>query len=110
MLNTCCIRENADNRLYGTLGHLKTLKAARPGMQIAVAGCLAQKDRELIQAGPPGWTSSSAPTTSAGPPTCCARRAPSGPVVEILEETALDEAEPSPRPCPSRRELAWPPG
>src|SRR5438067_1998332 len=49
VLNTCCIRENADNKLYGTLGHLKSLKDQRPGMQIAVAGCLAQKDRALIQ-------------------------------------------------------------
>src|SRR5215216_164067 len=49
VLNTCCIRENADNKLYGTLGHLKSLKDARPEMQIAVAGCLAQKDRDLIQ-------------------------------------------------------------
>ena len=46
MLNTCCIRENADNKLYGNLGHLKQLKAARPDLQIVVAGCLAQKDRE----------------------------------------------------------------
>src|SRR3954453_15961534 len=49
LLNTCCIRENADNKLYGTLGHLKSLKERRPGMQIAVGGCLAQKDRDLIQ-------------------------------------------------------------
>src|SRR5215207_10729737 len=50
VLNTCCIRENADNKLYGTLGHLKSVKAARPGLEIVVGGCLAQKDRELIQA------------------------------------------------------------
>ena len=49
VLNTCCIRENADNKLYGALGNLKTLKEERPNMQIAVAGCLAQKDREIIQ-------------------------------------------------------------
>ena len=49
VLNTCCIRENADNRLYGTLGHLKSLKDRRPGMQIAVGGCLAQKDRDIVQ-------------------------------------------------------------
>src|SRR5438874_11531864 len=49
VLNTCCIRENADNRLYGHLGHLKAVKARRPDMQIAVAGCLAQKDRELVR-------------------------------------------------------------
>jgi tRNA-2-methylthio-N6-dimethylallyladenosine synthase len=48
VLNTCCIRENADNKLYGQLGRLKALKAAKPGLQIAVGGCLAQKDRELI--------------------------------------------------------------
>src|SRR5438067_2595098 len=48
VLNTCCIRENADNKLYGQLGRLKSLKAAKPGLQIAVGGCLAQKDRELI--------------------------------------------------------------
>ena len=49
VLNTCCIRENADNRLYGHLGHLKAVKARRPDMQIAVAGCLAQKDRDLVR-------------------------------------------------------------
>ncbi len=48
VLNTCCVRENADNKLYGHLGHLKSLKERRPGLQIAVGGCLAQKDRELI--------------------------------------------------------------
>jgi tRNA-2-methylthio-N6-dimethylallyladenosine synthase len=48
VLNTCCIRENADNKLYGQLGHLKALKARRPDLQIAVGGCLAQKDRERI--------------------------------------------------------------
>ena len=40
VLNTCCIRENADNKLYGTLGHLKSLKDARPDLEIVVAGCL----------------------------------------------------------------------
>jgi tRNA-2-methylthio-N6-dimethylallyladenosine synthase len=48
VFNTCAVRENADNRLYGNLGRLASLKAARPGMQIAVGGCLAQKDRAAI--------------------------------------------------------------
>jgi len=48
VLNTCCIRENADNKLYGHLGHLKALKDRRPDLQIAVGGCLAQKDRERV--------------------------------------------------------------
>ncbi|MGP3986716.1 tRNA (N6-isopentenyl adenosine(37)-C2)-methylthiotransferase MiaB [Streptomyces sp. 3N207] len=48
VFNTCAVRENADNRLYGNLGQLAPKKAARPGMQIAVGGCLAQKDRDTI--------------------------------------------------------------
>ena len=48
VFNTCAVRENADNRLYGNLGHLAPVKASRPGMQIAVGGCLAQKDRGEI--------------------------------------------------------------
>jgi len=48
VFNTCAVRENADNRLYGNLGHLKPVKDRRPGMQIAVGGCLAQKDRATI--------------------------------------------------------------
>ncbi|PWJ52898.1 tRNA-i(6)A37 thiotransferase enzyme MiaB [Quadrisphaera granulorum] len=53
VLNTCAVRENADNRLYGNLGHLASVKARRPGMQIAVGGCLAQKDRDVILAKAP---------------------------------------------------------
>jgi len=48
VFNTCAVRENADNRLYGNLGHLMPVKASHPGMQIAVGGCLAQKDRAGI--------------------------------------------------------------
>jgi len=49
VLNTCAVRENADNRLYGALGHLKPLKELNQRMRIVVAGCLAQKDRGIIQ-------------------------------------------------------------
>ncbi len=49
VVNTCCIRENADNRFYGHLGNLKALAERRPGMQIAVGGCLAQLDPEAIR-------------------------------------------------------------
>lgn len=48
VFNTCAVRENADNRLYGSLGNLLPTKNATPGMQIAVGGCLAQKDRHAI--------------------------------------------------------------
>lgn len=48
VLNTCCIRENADNKLYGNLGHLASKKRENPDLRIVVAGCLAQKDRDQL--------------------------------------------------------------
>ena len=48
VLNTCAVRENADNKLYGNLGYLASVKRKNPGMQIAVGGCLAQKDQAVI--------------------------------------------------------------
>ncbi len=48
VFNTCAVRENADNRLYGNLGHVADIKRNHPGMQIAVGGCMAQKDKNLI--------------------------------------------------------------
>src|SRR5690348_2616157 len=53
ILNTCAIREHADRRLYGALGHLKPLKERNPRMRVVVAGCLAQKDQGGIQARAP---------------------------------------------------------
>ena len=44
-INTCTIRENADNRLYGNLGQLKAVKDVNPDMTLVVGGCAAQKDR-----------------------------------------------------------------
>ncbi|MBY6349946.1 tRNA (N6-isopentenyl adenosine(37)-C2)-methylthiotransferase MiaB [Rhodococcoides corynebacterioides] len=48
VFNTCAVRENADNKLYGNLGQLRPAKDADPSMQIAVGGCLAQKDRDVV--------------------------------------------------------------
>jgi tRNA-2-methylthio-N6-dimethylallyladenosine synthase len=48
VINTCAVRENADNKLYGNLGHLASVKKRHEGMQIAVGGCLAQKDKNVI--------------------------------------------------------------
>ncbi len=48
VFNTCAVRENADNKLYGNLSFLAPIKKANPAMQIAVGGCLAQKDQALI--------------------------------------------------------------
>ncbi|MEY2476469.1 MAG: tRNA-2-methylthio-N6-dimethylallyladenosine synthase [Actinomycetota bacterium] len=105
VLNTCCVRENADNKLYGTLGHLKTVKASRPGMQIAVAGCLAQKDQDLIQARAP-YVDVVFGTHNVGEAARLLKRAEvEGPVMEILEES---DAFPS--ALPVRRDVshaAW---
>ncbi|MFC6713396.1 tRNA (N6-isopentenyl adenosine(37)-C2)-methylthiotransferase MiaB [Branchiibius cervicis] len=48
VFNTCAVRENAAGKLYGQLGHLRPAKDANPDLQIAVGGCLAQKDRASI--------------------------------------------------------------
>jgi tRNA-2-methylthio-N6-dimethylallyladenosine synthase len=53
VLNTCAVRENAATRLFGNLGQLRAAKQANPAMQIAVGGCLAQKDRRgIVQRAP----------------------------------------------------------
>jgi tRNA-2-methylthio-N6-dimethylallyladenosine synthase len=93
VLNTCCIRENADQRLYGTLGRLKELVDAKPGLQIAVGGCLAQKDRERIQE-KVGWVDVVFGThnlTSA--PGLLRRAEREGPVMEILDAPAPETGD-----------------
>src|SRR5579871_224842 len=105
VLNTCCIRENADNKLYGHLGDLKALKEQRPGLQIAVGGCLAQKDRELVRERAPHVDVVFGTHNLAHAPQLLDRAALEGPIVEILEE---HDAYPS--ALPARRELdhaAW---
>ena len=109
ILNTCCIRENADNRLYGNLGQLRALKQRRPGMQIAVGGCLAQKDREVVLQRAP-WVDAVFGTHNVGHAADLLRQAESeGPVVEILD-AAANEADEFPSALPVHRELpfaAW---
>jgi len=105
VLNTCCVRENADDKLYGHLGHLKSLKAQRPELQIAVGGCLAQKDRELIQARAPHVDVVFGTHNLARAPELLARAQVEGALMEIVEE---HEAYPS--ALPARRDhhhSAW---
>jgi tRNA-2-methylthio-N6-dimethylallyladenosine synthase len=107
VLNTCCIRENADNKLYGALGNLRAAKAARPGMQIAVAGCLAQKDRELIRERAP-HVDVVFGTHNIGRVATLLRLARAGaPVTEVLDDVALDEGVMFPSALPVRREPGY---
>ena len=48
VFNTCAVRENADNTLYGNLSFLAPRKKSDPNFQIAVGGCMAQKDKDII--------------------------------------------------------------
>jgi tRNA-2-methylthio-N6-dimethylallyladenosine synthase len=109
IFNTCCIRENADNRLYGNLGQLRALKQQRPGLQIAVGGCLAQKDRDKVMERAP-WVDAVFGTHNVGHAASLLERARrEGPVVEILE-SAANAADEFPSALPVRRELpfaAW---
>ncbi|QXQ15746.1 tRNA (N6-isopentenyl adenosine(37)-C2)-methylthiotransferase MiaB [Skermania piniformis] len=103
VFNTCAVRENADNKLYGNLSHLAPVKAARPGMQIAVGGCLAQKDRDVVRRKAP-WVDVVFGTHNLGAlPTLLDRaRHNATAQVEIVESlTAF------PSTLPARRESAY---
>jgi tRNA-2-methylthio-N6-dimethylallyladenosine synthase len=107
VLNTCCIRENADNKLYGTLGSLKALKDRRPGLQIAVGGCLAQKDRGLVAQRAP-WVDAVWGTHNVGRAGELLRQADrtGRTAVEVLDAPDPDE-DAFPSAMPVRREQGW---
>jgi tRNA-2-methylthio-N6-dimethylallyladenosine synthase len=86
VFNTCCIRENADNKFYGHLGNLKTLRESRPDMQIAVGGCLAQMDRDRIRQRASHVDVVFGTHNIGRAPALLRQAASSGPVVEILDE------------------------
>ena len=85
VFNTCCIRENADNKFYGHLGNLKTLRERRPDMQIAVGGCLAQMDRDRIRERAAHVDVVFGTHNLTRAPALLRQAAQSGPVVEILD-------------------------
>ncbi len=49
LLNTCTVREGADEKAYGRLGELRAIKRQRPGLILGIAGCLVQKQRERVR-------------------------------------------------------------
>ncbi len=108
VLNTCCIRENADNKLYGTLGHLKSVKDARPDLQIAVAGCLAQKDRHTIVERA-GYVDVVLGTHNVHRAADLLKesRAEGRSIVEILEAAVADDHETFASALPAKREVPW---
>ena len=107
VLNTCCIRENADNKLYGNLGHLKRWKEAKEGRQIVVSGCLAQKDRDLVRQKAP-WTDVVLGTHNVHRATDLLHHASEhGPITEILDEAVIDDHALFPSALPARRETSY---
>jgi tRNA-2-methylthio-N6-dimethylallyladenosine synthase len=103
VINTCAVRENADNKLYGTLGHLASVKREHDGMQIAVGGCLAQKDKSVILDKAP-WVDVVFGTHNMGSlPTLLERARHNGEAqLEILESLEI-----FPSTLPTRRESTY---
>jgi tRNA-2-methylthio-N6-dimethylallyladenosine synthase len=107
VLNTCCIRENADNKLYGSLGTLKAWKDADPARQIVVAGCLAQKDRETVRERAP-WVDVVLGTHNVHRAADLLETARThGPVTEILDEAVVDDYALFPSALPVKRETSY---
>jgi len=106
VFNTCAVRENADNKLYGSLGHLLATKRTRPDMQIAVGGCLAQKDRsEIVRRAP--WVDVVFGTHNIGSLPVLLERAR---IAEQAQVEIVESLERFPSTLPTRRDspyAAW---
>ena len=103
VFNTCAVRENADNRLYGNLGHLRPVKDKHPDMQIAVGGCLAQKDRgEIVKRAP--WVDVVFGTHNIGSLPALLERARHNAEAEV---EILESLEVFPSTLPTRRESTY---
>ncbi|MEX1093824.1 MAG: tRNA (N6-isopentenyl adenosine(37)-C2)-methylthiotransferase MiaB [Acidimicrobiia bacterium] len=104
-INTCTIRENADNRMYGNLGQLKAVKDVNPGMMLLVGGCAAQKDRDMVREKAP-WVDVVMGTHNLNRVLDLMDHAEHwGPITEVV-----DELQAMPSSLPVRRELehsAW---
>lgn len=103
VFNTCAVRENADNKLYGNLSHLAPRKRSNPDMQIAVGGCLAQKDRDTVLRKAP-WVDVVFGTHNIGSLPTLLERARHNNAAQIEIAEALQEF---PSSLPSARESAY---
>jgi tRNA-2-methylthio-N6-dimethylallyladenosine synthase len=103
VFNTCAVRENADNKLYGNLSHLAPRKRGNPDFQIAVGGCLAQKDRESLLRKMP-WVDVVFGTHNIGSLPTLLARARHNKVAQVEIVEALQEF---PSSLPSARESAY---
>ncbi len=103
VFNTCAVRENADNRLYGNLGHLAPVKASHPGMQIAVGGCMAQKDKDVVVRKAP-WVDVVFGTHNLGSLPVLLERAR---IAEESQVEILESLERFPSTLPTRRDSAY---
>ncbi|HEX8344645.1 MAG TPA: tRNA (N6-isopentenyl adenosine(37)-C2)-methylthiotransferase MiaB [Actinoplanes sp.] len=103
VFNTCAVRENADNKLYGNLGHLRPTKVKNPGMQVAVGGCLAQKDRgDIVKRAP--WVDVVFGTHNIGSLPALLERARHNAAAEV---EILESLEVFPSTLPTRRESTY---
>jgi len=103
VFNTCAVRENADNKLYGTLGHLAPAKTANPDMQIAVGGCLAQKDQaDIVRRAP--WVDVVFGTHNLGSLPVLLERARHNQEAQV---ELLDSLETFPSTLPAKRDSAY---
>jgi tRNA-2-methylthio-N6-dimethylallyladenosine synthase len=103
VFNTCAVRENADNKLYGNLSHLAPRKRGNPDMQIAVGGCLAQKDRDAVLRKAP-WVDVVFGTHNIGSLPTLLERARHNKVAQVEIAEALQQF---PSALPSARESAY---
>lgn len=103
VFNTCAVRENADNRLYGTLGQLRSAKEKNPRMQIAVGGCLAQKDKDTVVAKAP-WVDAVFGTHNMGALPSLLSRSEHNKRAEV---EIVDSLEQFPSVLPAKRESAY---
>ncbi|GHD49962.1 tRNA (N6-isopentenyl adenosine(37)-C2)-methylthiotransferase MiaB [Mycetocola manganoxydans] len=103
VINTCAVRENADNKLYGNLGYLASVKKRHAGMQIAVGGCLAQKDKNVILEKAP-WVDVVFGTHNMGSLPSLLERARHNDEAQI---EILDSLETFPSTLPTKRESTY---